>query len=134
MKGIYEPMKKERFLMTLSEEFTIRGWWVVLLSHSSGLLFNSDMVKNELINGYTNVKLKISETINIKMAHQLIEMCCGKQLFDFTLESIDPTGLTTNKWKLVDARIRNIHFGDSDGFGFVDNEIIIVPNGFTLLK
>jgi hypothetical protein len=131
---MYEPMKKERFLITLPESFTIRGWWVTLSSTTTGRLFNSDMVKSELVNGYTEVKIKFYETISSKMAYQLGNMSRDNKLFDFTIESIDPTGVTTNKWLIVDASIKEVRSDNIDENGLVDIEISIIPNGFTLLK
>ena len=131
---VYEPMKKERFLITLPETFTIRHWWVTLSSTATGKLFNSDMIKAELVNGYTEVKMKIQDTISFKMTNQLAEISDSNKLFDFTIESIDPTGVTTNKWLIADASIRFYHFHEMTEGGWIDTDITVVPNGFTLLK
>lgn len=137
MKGkpIYEPMKQERFLVIFPEGFEVRHQYVTLSSTATGRLFNSNMVKSELVNGYTEVKMKFYDTISFKMAHQLINMRCDEQLFDFTIESLEPTGVITNKWLVTDATIKKLHFDEiNENEGWVDVKITLVPNGFTLLK
>ena len=113
-----EPKKKNRFSVSIPAIPSIQSWWIQKMHRPVMHL------KFFKLFGYIIYKKAVWEDIVIEMldpigpstTQALMSMICKNQHNNITieLEMLDPTGVSVEKWQLIDCEIKKFDFGTLD--------------------
>jgi hypothetical protein len=103
----YEPMRVNRFLLTLPQELNIEPFFVRAVNGPSVTLNPNGLTQ------WNDFEFTLYDAIGPSPRQTLIFYTRGEMNnnLEFTLEMLDPTGVTVSKW-LIYGYIRDIDFGE----------------------
>ena len=106
---IYESKRENRFIVKFPLEFEIPEWSVIDISYPS------------FYNEWDDIKISFIDIIGSgstsNALYDLIKKFEGKsnvELFTFTINSLDPTGVIIDEWEIKVKEILNVNFGIGD--------------------
>lgn len=102
----YEPKKENRFLVTLPKYFDIDSW----------VVSDIDCPRYRVGMGWAPINIRFVDPIGPSTSqrlHKLVEDIekNGVKPFNYTHESLDPTGVVIQKWEIKGCHIEEIDFG-----------------------
>jgi len=133
MPNPFEPKRKNRWLIRFPSELGIQEWWLASASRPS---ISQNEVEIPFLNTSTwvlgrftwePISVTLRDPIGPSAAQAVMEWVrlgsesiTGRQGYasgyqkDCFIEMLDPTGVVVEKWKLENAMVTNVNFGDLD--------------------
>lgn len=104
---MYEPMRVNRFLLTLPQELNIEPFFV------RGVNGPSMTMNQNGVTRWDDFEFTLYDAIGPSVRQRLIEYTRGdmNNNLEFTLQMLDPTGITVSEWKIY-GYIRSVDFGE----------------------
>ena len=131
MPNPFEPKRKNRWLIRFPSELGIQEWWLASASRPS---ISQNEVEIPFLNTSTwvlgrftwePISVTLRDPIGPSAAQAVMEWVrlgsesiTGRQGYssgyqkDIFIEMLDPTGVVVEKWKLENAMVTNVSFGD----------------------
>ena len=131
MPNPFEPKRKNRWLIRFPSELGIQEWWLASASRPS---ISQNEVEIPFLNTSTwvlgrftwePISVTLRDPIGPSAAQAVMEWVrlgsesiTGRQGYasgyqkDCLIEMLDPTGVVVEKWKLENAMVTNVNFGD----------------------
>jgi len=112
MPIVYEPKRNNRWILTLPEETGIQSWVVSKTSRPSfrvvekkflGITFCKKIV-------WDSISIEFLDPIGPSTTHLIMNNINPLKRFDYTLEMLDPTGITVEKWEIKKCLVKTIDF------------------------
>lgn len=138
-----EPKRKNRFLITFPKNvlhgLQIESWMVAKTQRPSIKVADKKFlgIKFGVKAEWEKISFEFIDPIGPSLTERLIDMVNNiKQPFDYTLEMLDPTGVTVERWKIEGCKIEAVSFGALDyaDDGIARCYMLVKPTNVQLMK